>query len=136
MPPRLPSALPKTLRLVCARSLRGKQPPVPFGLEWSEAATGGVGVLLDLPEEWPSSGFGGVGAVAAQLPDPASLTPGQLLVVLPKAAPKSAWLGRLPGRRSWAAGAVRGSALLARGYVGIGAGVDPRTKMDLVWGYA
>jgi len=31
---------------------------------------------------------------------------------------------------------VRGSALLARGYSGIGAGVDPKTKMDLVWAYA
>ena len=136
MPPLLPSPLPKTLRLICARPLRGKPPPVPFGLHWSEAAGGGVGVVLDLPEAWPSSGFGDVGAIAAQLPDPASLAPGQLVVVLPRGAPKSAWLGRLPGRRAWAAGAVRGSALLARGYLGIGAAVDPKTRMDLVWAYA
>jgi len=136
MAPALPSPLPKTLRLLCARPLRGKHPPAPFGLPWSEGAGGGVGVLLDLPEPWPSSGFGEVGVVAAQLPDPATLVPGQLVFVLPRGAPKSAWLGRLPGIRTWAAGAVRGSALLARGYQGIGAGVDPRTKMDLVWGYA
>jgi hypothetical protein len=136
MPPRLPSPLPKSLRLVSARPLRGKHPPVPFGLQWSEAQGGGVGVVLDLGEGWPTSGFGDVDRVVAQLPDPAALVPGQLVLVLPRGAPKSAWLGRLPGTRSWAAVAVRASALLARGYVGIGAGVDPKTRMDLVWGYA
>jgi hypothetical protein len=128
--------LPKTLRLVSARPLRGKLPRVPFGLTWSEAAGGGVGVLLDLPPQWPASGFGDVDVVAPQVPEAASLTPGQLVVLLPRGAPKGPWLGRLLGARTWAAGAVRGNALLARGYVGIGAGVDARTRMDLVWGYA
>jgi hypothetical protein len=93
-------------------------------------------VLLDLPQPWPATGFGDVSVVASQLPDPASLTPGQLVVVLPRGAPKGPWLGRLLGATGWAAGAVRGSAMLARGYVGIGAGMDPKTRMDLVWGYA
>jgi hypothetical protein len=132
----LPSPLPATLRLVSARPLRGKTPRVPFGLRWSEGTGGGVGVLLDLGDDWPTSGFGDIASIAAQIPDPALLVPGQLLVVLPHGAPRSAWLGRLPGRKSWAAGAVRGSALLARGYTAIGAAVDSHTKMDLVWGYA
>jgi hypothetical protein len=133
----IPSPLPKTLRLVCARPLRSRHPRVPFGLPpWTEATGGGVGVLLDLPADWPATGFGDTGLIAAQIPDRASLAPGQLVVILPRGAPKSAWVGRLLGARAWAAGAVRGSALLARGYVAIGGGVDPSSKMDLVWGYA
>jgi hypothetical protein len=38
--------------------------------------------------------------------------------------------GRTVGR------AERCSALLARGYVRIGAGVDPKTRNDLAWGHA
>ncbi len=110
---------------------------MPFGLVWSESPGGGVGVVLDLSAApWPTSGFGDASLLASQLPDPESLTSGQLVVVLPHGAPKSAWLGRLPGTRVWAAGAVRASALLARGYVGVGAGIDPKTRMDLVWAYA
>ncbi len=90
-------------------------------------------MLLDLPREWPVSGFGDVGLVAAQLPDPDRLEAGQLIVVLPRAASTGPWIDRLVRRRGWAAGAVRASALLARGYMGISAGVDPSSRQDLVW---
>jgi hypothetical protein len=109
-------------------------PRPPFGLRaWGKEVGAGIAVLLDLPREWPTSGFGDVGLVAAQLPDPASLERGQLVVVLPRAASIGPWLARLTARRPWAAGAIRASALLARGYVGIGAGLDPRSRQDLVW---
>jgi hypothetical protein len=124
---------PAALRLVCVRSPASRPHP-PFGLRsWDEAPGAGLAVLLDLPREWPASGFGDVGLVAAQLPDPASLEPGQLVVVLPGAASVGTWLVRLVHRRAWAAGAVRASALLARGYAGISAGIDPSTRRNFVW---
>jgi len=97
---------------------------------------GAVGVLLDLPTDWPSSGLGDAGVIASQLPPPAALLPGQLLVVMPRGAPTKPWLGRLLGSPPWAAGAVRGAALLATGYVDLGAGVDPQSRLDLVWARA
>jgi hypothetical protein len=126
---------PAALRLVCAcRPARLPRPP--FGLRsWGEAPGADVAVLLDLPREWPASGFGDIALVAAQLPDPASLERGQRVVVLPRSAAWGPWLARLVHRRSWVAGAVRASALLARGYTGIGAGVDPRSRQDLVWAH-
>jgi hypothetical protein len=72
--------------------------------------------------------------VTSQLPDPTALVPGQLVVVLPRGAPAEEWLGRLVAKRSWAAGATRATALLALGYCRIGAGVDPASRLDLVWG--
>ncbi len=123
------------MRLVCARPLH-RPPPPPFGISaWTEGAADSIGVLLDLPDLWPASGFGRASVIAGQLPDPESLAEGQLVVLLPRGAPREAWLRRLLARSKWIAGAVRGSALLARGYARIGAGIDPASKMDLVWGY-
>jgi hypothetical protein len=124
------------LKLSCARAF-GKPPRPPFGLSgWSEGDEAGLCVLLDLPASWPSSGLGDVALVAAQLPLASSLAPGQLVVVLARGAPAREWLGRLLPKRTWAAGAVRASALLSRGYVRIGAGLDAKTRGDVVWGYA
>jgi hypothetical protein len=132
----LPSPPPGALRLACVRSIR-RPPRPPFGLSaWTDASDVCIGVLLDLPDAWPTSGFGETEVVARQLPDPASLAAGQLVVVLPRGAPAEEWLGRLLGKRPWAAGAVRATALLARGYCRIGAGFDPVSHYDLVWGYA
>jgi hypothetical protein len=74
--------------------------------------------------------------VAEQLPSPESLDPGQLVVVLPHGAPSEQWLGRLLAKRAWASPAVRATALLARGYVQIGAFTDLKRREDVVWGYA
>jgi hypothetical protein len=109
-------------------------PAPPFGIRfWGKEPDAGIAVLLDLPREWPTSGFGEMGVVAVQLPDPRSLDRGQLVVVLPRALPAWSGLAGLMTRRAWAAGAVRASALLARGYLGVGAGLDPRSGQDLVW---
>jgi hypothetical protein len=135
--PLLPSPLPTALRLACVRPIGGRPPRPPFGLAaWTDAPEAGIGVLLDLPPSWPTSGFGEADLVARQLPDPTSLTRQQLVVVLPRGAPEGEWLGRLLARRTWAAGAVRATALLSRGYGRIGAGLDPTSRLDLVWGYA
>jgi hypothetical protein len=73
------------------------------------------------------------------LPDPATLEPGSLVVVLPALAGEKSLASSVLsafGRKKIAPRAVRCSALVARGYVRVGAGVDPTTKEDLAWGYA
>jgi hypothetical protein len=74
-------------------------------------------------------------AVARQLPDPGSL-PGHATVFVLGAAQRAVgwprrWFGlpRVPVDR-----ATRCAALLARGYVGIGALVDAASRADLVYG--
>lgn len=80
-----------------------------------------------------------VASVARVLPDPASLDEGTLVVVLPQIAPPPSLAVRVLvalGRGRTVSRALRCSALLARGYTRIGAGIDPDTRADLVWGYA
>lgn len=73
------------------------------------------------------------------LPDPDSLSEGQLVVVAAELAGEkslaSSVLSAL-GRKKTAPRVMRCSALVARGYVDVGAGFDPATKDDLAWGYA
>lgn len=88
-----------------------------------------------------------VAAVIAALPDPASLAPGTLLVVpaelLAARSDGPLALGRslarsvlsALGRAKTVTRARRCSALVARGYVGVGAAEDER-RADLAWGYA
>lgn len=123
------------MRLVRASPGARRPPLPPFGLpSWSEGAQARA-LLVEVPKSWPSDGVGDVAVVAGQLPEAADLPPGTLVVVLGSGDGEglaSRWLGA----RARIARAVRGSALLARGYVNIGAGVDPATRQDLVWGYA
>lgn len=80
-----------------------------------------------------------VGVAARALPDPKELDEGTLVVVTEEArAEKSlvrSVLGAL-GRKQSVPRAIRCSALLARGYVRVGAGIDPDTRADLAWGYS
>ena len=78
-----------------------------------------------------------VASVIAKLPDPADLAPGSLVVVPAElAAAKSLARSVLAvfGRTKIAARTLRCSALVARGYVGVGAADDD--DVDLAWGYA
>lgn len=95
-----------------------------------------------LDRSWPADGIGPVSAIVAQLPDPAELPEGALLVVHESAKPADGlrrvaqgvatlWTGK---RRAHVA--VRCTALLARGYREIGAAVDPRSGEELTWGLA
>jgi hypothetical protein len=109
---------------------------VPFGVgEWNDQ--GRTLALLLEAEGWPASGYGDVAAIARQLPNPTSLGEGTLVLLLPEADAPGGVLGRLFGAgRPKIARAIRCSALLARGYVGVGGGIDPVTGLDLAWGYA
>jgi hypothetical protein len=73
------------------------------------------------------------------LPDPSTLDPGQLVIVLPDLVGEKSLASSVLsvlGRKKVVPRAVRCSALVARGYVRVGAGVDPATKEDLAWGFS
>ena len=75
-----------------------------------------------------------IGAVISQLPEVTSLPRGTRVVILGEPLRAGGIFARL-FHRDVVPRAVRCSALLARGYVHIGAGHDAR-KRDLAWGYA
>ncbi len=78
-----------------------------------------------------------VASVARALPDPTTLGRGALVVVLPDVASARSLAGRLfaaLGRAPGVPRVLRCTALLARGYVDVGGGVDPETGVDLAWG--
>jgi len=73
-------------------------------------------------------------AVARQLPDPATLPALSLVFVLGTSAPRHGLLGRWFGvGATRVPTATRSTALLARGYVGIGAFVDGFSRACLVY---
>jgi hypothetical protein len=79
-----------------------------------------------------------VATVARALPDPDALPAGTLLLVLPNVVGAPSLAGRFlaaMGRGATASRALRATALVARGYVRVAAGVDRETRSDLVWGY-
>jgi hypothetical protein len=80
-----------------------------------------------------------VTTVARALPDPDVLPTGTLVVVLPHVldAPSltSGFLAAL-GRGRTVSRALRSTALVARGYVRVAAGIDRESRSDLVWGYS
>lgn len=122
----------KTLRLVgpAAAHARGRI-TAPFGATFLPEAEACAVVLgpADVAD---------VAAVARVLPDPDTLAPGVLVVVLPNVIDPPSLGNRLLavlGRGRTATRALRASALVARGYVRVAAGTDSETRTDLVWGY-
>ena len=94
--------------------------------------------LLD--RTWPSDGLGPVAVIVAQLPDPADLRQGALVVVResgPRPKGFRGWLVSLKSVLSKppkAHQAVRCTALLARGYREISSAPHRRSGEELVWG--
>lgn len=80
-----------------------------------------------------------VAAVMAKLPDPASLPPGTLVIVPGEIAKAGRSLARsvlaVFGHTKSVPRARRCSALVARGFVDVGAAED-ETRTDIAWGYA
>ncbi len=124
---------PQAIRLSSSAG-GGRPPPTPFGLTtWTaDAGAEAVAVVLELPEGY------GLGDVVRQLTDPGGFDARTLVVVLGETAGGGVkLLSRIfGGRRARVDRGVRGSALLARGYVELGAAVDGATGQDLVWGYS
>lgn len=104
---------------------------VPFGLAaWSDDADAATVVLLDRTED--------ARAIASALPDPASLPASALVIVAGDALARRGFFAKLlaGGASDGMTRHARATALLARGYVRIGAGIDAASGADLVWGYA
>jgi hypothetical protein len=121
---------PSALRLV-TRAPGGKPPKPPFGIgAWSATAVD-VAVLLHAPH----GGDRAIASVAEQVPRASTLPSGASVFVLGGAA-SDRRLWRLLGRRFPVTRASRCTALLVRGYVDIGAGVDEVSGDDLAWGSA
>lgn len=125
-PPRV-----KTIRLVgpAAAHARGRV-AAPLGATFLPEADACAVVL-------GPSDVADVASIARALPDPEALAAGLLVVVLPNVIDPPAFVNRLLaalGRRRSVSRALRASALVARGYVRVAAGVD-ETRTDLVWGY-
>ena len=79
-----------------------------------------------------------VAAAARALPDPADLDEGALVLVNGEpGGARSLGVRVLAafGRNKTVPRAIRCSALVARGYVRVGAGTDPDTRADVAWGY-
>jgi hypothetical protein len=113
---------------------RTSRPPQPlFGLPGWTADAAAAAVLLDAT----TLDGGDAPAVALQLPAAATLPAAMLVVVSGAALRGVGLLGRLfGGATTPVSRAARCGALVARGYVDVGAGVDPVTKMDIAWGRA
>jgi hypothetical protein len=119
---------PGALRLV-TRARAGKTPKPPLGLHaWTPDAEA-FALLLDEQRGDPRA----LAEVVAQLPRASSLAPGTLVVILGTAANERPFW-RLFARGAEVPRAARCSALVARGYVDIGAGLDEATGADLAWG--
>jgi hypothetical protein len=78
-------------------------------------------------------------SLARALPDPDDLPPGTLVFVLPGVAVPASFASRVLavlGRAPTVTRELRATALVARGYVRVAAGLDRASRSDLVWGYA
>jgi hypothetical protein len=123
---------PLALRLV-TRAQGAYRGSLPFGLgDWSAEADA-IAVLLEAPEDDALDAI----AVAAQIPQAQGLPPATAVFVLGSAVrPSRGWFSRLYARRLKVARAPRSDAILMRGYVDLGAGVDESSGADLVWGFS
>jgi len=126
-----PTPRPGAVRL-WTRASNAKLPDPPFGLpRWSEDE-GAIAVLID-----PRDGeHAGLTSVAAQIPRALSLPAETLVMVLAAAArSRNPWVSLIAGRPAIIPRSRRCAALLARGYVAIGAMTDSRAG-DIVWGWS
>lgn len=119
------------LRLAGSGAARARAERPPLGARWAEDAEA-IAIALGPDDD------ADVASVARALPDPDAQPPGALVVILPRAFTPSLGARLLAslGRGRTVSRALRCTALVARGYVDVGAGVDPATRADLAWGYA
>jgi hypothetical protein len=121
--------VPQAVRLV-ALAPNVKAPKPPFGLSGWSADADALAVVLDATDDDMED----AAAVARQLPDPGALRPRTPVFVFGSAARRTGWPRRWFGPSHVPVDrATRCAALLARGYVGIGALVDRETRADIVY---
>jgi hypothetical protein len=128
---RTPRALALRLTGPAAESAKGRIAP-PLGARFTADAAAYAVALgpADVVD---------VATVARALLDPDDLPAGTLLVVLPGVVDPPSLAARFLaalGRGRTVSRALRSTALVARGYVRVAAGIDSETRSDLVWGYS
>ena len=89
----------------------------------SDAPAVDVRITPPLDASWPKDGLGSVGVILAALPDPSSLARGAV-VAITAGDPLRRGFGRLFRAPPFVHLAVRCAALLAKGYVDVGATDD------------
>ena len=119
---------PAALRLMTARAT-GRTPRPPFGLRAWDPSADARALLLAVR----GRGTCTTADVVAQLPAAATLPSGTPLLVLGSAISDGP-LWRLFARGVPVTRAARCTALVARGYVEVGAGTDETSGTDLAWG--
>jgi hypothetical protein len=123
---------PVALRLV-TRAQRFPAVTLPFGIRAWSADAHAVAVLLEAEADDLNEI-----EVASQVPQARGLAPATAVFILGTAT-------RAPSRASWLSSLLRSStvsvaraprcgALLMRGYVALGAGIEESSGADLVWG--
>jgi hypothetical protein len=124
---------PPALRLV-TQAPRVPARAIPFGLRaWSSEAKA-IAILLEAAGEDLDQV-----AVATQVPPSGSLAPATPVFVLgsaTRALSRTSWFRWLRPGVVRVGRAPRCGALLIRGYVGLGAGIDETSGADLVWGFS
>jgi hypothetical protein len=119
---------PKALRLVsCALDPRAPAPPFELA-SWSADATS-IAVLVDASGLEP----GDPEAVAAQIPRATALAAASRVYILEDAARHRGVMGWIE-RTTKISRATRCTALVARGYACVAAGIDDASGYDLAWG--
>jgi hypothetical protein len=123
---------PSALRLK-TRARTAEAPAPPFGLRFWSPNAAATAILLDATD----GDLDDVAAVSFQIPPATALAPATPLVVLgATAGARGVWRRLFGGGSTAVARALRCSALLVRGYVDIGAGLDRTTGGDLAWGWS
>lgn len=120
---------PTAMRLVTRA--RGVRTPAPlFGLRgWSDDAAA-LGILVD-------AGGGGTedpAVIAAQIPSATDLPASTPVFIFGDAARRAGLVRWLWPSAVTVPRATRCAALVARGYVAVGAGIDDTTGTDVAWG--
>jgi hypothetical protein len=122
---------PPAMRLITSASPTSLPRP-PLGLTTWSARADAAAVLLDARNVDLSD----IAAIIEQIPNATTMPAGAPLIVFGTAVGAGrAWRWLLGGRRVAVLRAPRCTALLARGYVDLGAGVDEITRADLAWGW-
>ncbi len=123
---------PEAMRLI-TRARRHPRGLLPFGLRaWSVDADA-IAVLLETAQPDLDAA-----AVLEQVPAARSLAPATPVFVLGRAARSGSptWFSWVRSGALNVPRAPRCDALLMRGYVGLGAGIDESSGADLVWGFS
>ncbi|MCS6900822.1 MAG: hypothetical protein RMJ98_13885 [Myxococcales bacterium] len=94
-----------------------------------------IGLWIEpvLPPDWPQDGMGPLAVITSQIPAADTVPQGTWIAIRPSRACHHGLLQRLLRKPAYAHLALRCTALLARGYEHVGAGMDGQGQ-EVAWG--